>query len=73
MRMEARMPGAEYASSGTDCQDEAGLAEVDGLGVAAVVLYGRDLPEQAAQASSEPRSFVEKSSWLWRWAGRKSQ
>jgi hypothetical protein len=64
---ETRMPSAQHGSAETERRDDAGLAEVDGLGVAAVVLYGRDDAERRVE--DERRSFAPRSSWLLRWAG----
>ena len=63
------MQGAKHRSAEPDRRDDADLAEVDGLGVAAVVLYGRDASDPGPRAAEEPRTFAAKSSWLWRWAG----
>lgn len=63
------MHDAQYGSQSARVRDEADVAELDGLGMAAVVLYGRDGGEPAARVPEEPRSFATRSSWLWRWAG----
>ena len=67
------MRNAQYGSQSTKARDEVDVAELDGLGMAAVVLYGRDGAEPETRIFDEPRSFAARSSWRWLWAAWRRQ
>ena len=66
------MQGAHYGSAGQERRGYPDVAELDGLGMAAVILHGHDAPEPAVRVSEEPRTFAARSAWFRRWTGWRS-